>query len=44
MNARLVALVVAAVVGAAVIAVLAPSTDDPFYGEFSRHSHLMEKR
>jgi hypothetical protein len=44
MNARIVALAVSLVLAATVLAGLAPASDDPFSGDFSRHSRLMEKR
>jgi hypothetical protein len=44
MNARLVALAISMMLAAVVLAGRGPASDDPFHGEFSRHSHLMEKR
>jgi hypothetical protein len=44
MKARIVALAVSTLLGAVVLAGLVPASDDPFHGDFSRHSRLMEKR
>lgn len=44
MKTRIVALAVSTILAAAVLAGLAPASDDPFSGDFSRHSRLMERR